>query len=387
MRGEAQRLRDLVRAGHDPREARQRETVNKRPTSEVAESWYRLAIASKYRRPEDVRSLLDRHILPTLGERQFEHLKRSDGFLLVAGIADGSSNNGRRASRVAGQVLQYLKRLDGYGVSAGLIEANRFEGIRPRDVGIVRTSRSRNLSFLELATFTRWLWSPECFASPVVRALLQILVLTGMRTGEALGAKWEHIDLEAGTWNIPPGDAERRAKSTRPHVVHLNKQTRAVLADLPHYMLASEEGTTSASPWVFASPRDPARPIDEKAAARVLRRAFDTDKRKPAKDWQPVTKGRGKRSKLPDVEPLAGIAEFTAHDLRRTFRSRLADLGVAPHIAEKCLNHELGGVLAVYDRGEYLPERKKAFDLWGRKIAALLADDTATVVEFPAKSA
>jgi len=207
----------------------------------------------------------------------------------------------------------------------------------------------------------------------MVRGLLQVLTLTGCRTGEALGAKWEHINLDAGIWTIPPGDAQRRAKSLRTHVVHLSKQAKAVFATLPRY---------EKSPWVFASPLDPAKPIDEKAAARVIRRAFDTDKRKPAKDWRPVTKGRGKRSTLPHSAPLAGVAEFAPHDLRRTFRSRLADLGVAPHVAEKCLNHDLGGVLAVYDRGEYLPERKRALELWGRKVAALVAGDTVgTVVE------
>ncbi len=248
----------------------------------------------------------------------------------------------------------------------------------------MRTPRSRNLTFEELAIFVRWLWSGECFASDSVRGLLQLLTLTGCRTGEALGAKWEHVDLRAGLWTVPPGDAERRAKSEREHVIHLSEQTKAVFAALPRYSLTDAEGALRPAPWVFASPRDPAQPIDEKAAARVIRRAFDTDKRKPSKAWQPVKKGRGKRSKLPEAGPLAGIAEFSPHDLRRTFRSRLADLGVAPHVAEKCLNHELGGVLAVYDRGEYLPERKAAFALWGRKVAALLAgkqDSTGAVVD------
>ena len=375
-RSEAQRLRDLIREGGDPRELRRRAAASDGGTTlaDVAESWFRLVIADKFRRPEQVRELLDRHILPRLGDRAIADLRRGELFLAVAGIADGSGNDGRPAARVAGQVLQYLKRLFGYAVSAGILETNPAEGIKAKDVGIARAPRSRNLTFDELATFARWLWSDQCFASDSVRALLQLLLLTGARTGEALSAKWEHVDLEAGVWHIPPGDAHRRAKSTRPHVIHLSKQARAVLASVPRY---------ENSPWVFASPLDPAKTIDEKAAARVIRRAHDTDKRKPAKDWRPTTKGRGDRSTLPSSAPLANIAEFSPHDLRRTFRSRLADLGVPPHVAEKCLNHELGGVLAVYDRGEYLPERKKALELWGRKVAALVAGDKgAVVVEF-----
>ncbi len=51
------------------------------------------------------------------------------------------------------------------------------------------------------------------------------------------------------------------------------------------------------------------------------------------------------------------------HDLRRTARSHLGALGVDVIIAEKCLNHTLGGLIDVYDRGDYLPERRKALEL------------------------
>jgi len=57
---------------------------------------------------------------------------------------------------------------------------------------------------------------------------------------------------------------------------------------------------------------------------------------------------------------LADIDRFTVHDLRRTFVSRMADIGIAPHIVEKLVNHEFGGVLAVYNRGEYMQERFEA---------------------------
>ncbi len=63
--------------------------------------------------------------------------------------------------------------------------------------------------------------------------------------------------------------------------------------------------------------------------------------------------------------------DFTPHDLRRTFASRLADLGVAPHVIEKLLNHRMVGVMAVYNRAEYWPERMAAQTLWGKKLKEL----------------
>lgn len=62
---------------------------------------------------------------------------------------------------------------------------------------------------------------------------------------------------------------------------------------------------------------------------------------------------------------------FTPHDLRRTMATRLSDMGIAPHVIEKMLNHQMTGVMAVYNRAEYLDERRHAWRLWGYKIAAL----------------
>lgn len=64
-------------------------------------------------------------------------------------------------------------------------------------------------------------------------------------------------------------------------------------------------------------------------------------------------------------------ADFTPHDLRRTFASRLADLGVAPHVIEKLLDHQMVGVMAVYNRAEYRAERYAAQVLWGRTLSRL----------------
>ena len=47
---------------------------------------------------------------------------------------------------------------------------------------------------------------------------------------------------------------------------------------------------------------------------------------------------------------------WTLHDLRRTFATTLNNMGIAPHVVEQLLGHSLGGVMAVYNRSQYLPE-------------------------------
>jgi len=49
----------------------------------------------------------------------------------------------------------------------------------------------------------------------------------------------------------------------------------------------------------------------------------------------------------------------------------MADLGVAPHVIEKLLSHQMQGVMAVYNRAEYWPERLAAQALWDAKLREL----------------
>lgn len=62
------------------------------------------------------------------------------------------------------------------------------------------------------------------------------------------------------------------------------------------------------------------------------------------------------------------MKHWTPHDLRGTASIQMANAGVYPHITEKILNHRMKGGLAVYDHGEYLPERKAAMELCWRLI-------------------
>ncbi|KWR82799.1 hypothetical protein RN01_11735 [Cupriavidus sp. SHE] len=67
-------------------------------------------------------------------------------------------------------------------------------------------------------------------------------------------------------------------------------------------------------------------------------------------------------------------APFVAHDLRRTFATRLAGLGVPPHVIEKCLNHRMQGVMAVYNQHDYAEERIAAARLWSDALTRLVQE-------------
>ncbi|VFS61405.1 Uncharacterised protein [Kluyvera cryocrescens] len=61
-----------------------------------------------------------------------------------------------------------------------------------------------------------------------------------------------------------------------------------------------------------------------------------------------------------------GVLNFTIHDLRRTARTHLEALGVNPIVAERCLNHRIKGVEGIYNRHQYLNERREALAMLGK---------------------
>jgi integrase len=77
------------------------------------------------------------------------------------------------------------------------------------------------------------------------------------------------------------------------------------------------------------------------------------------------------------LDDLCGVSHWRLHDLRRTMVSGMASLGVAPHVADKILNHVAGtisGVAAVYQRHEFMKERRDALERWGAHVVGLLRE-------------
>lgn len=76
----------------------------------------------------------------------------------------------------------------------------------------------------------------------------------------------------------------------------------------------------------------------------------------------------------------ANSGGWSAHDLRRTFSTRNHEMGVAPYIVEKMLNHSFTGMLAVYNHASYEAERRDALEAWSTWLKELTAAQPADVV-------
>jgi integrase len=78
----------------------------------------------------------------------------------------------------------------------------------------------------------------------------------------------------------------------------------------------------------------------------------------------------------------AKLLDVRLHDLRRTLRTGLAELGVNFEVAERVLNHAMPGLQAVYNRHNYLAEKRAALTLWAQHVLALTEKGEATVLAF-----
>jgi integrase len=187
-------------------------------------------------------------------------------------------------------------------------------------------ARDRVLDDTELVTV---LFAARQIGGPY-GAIVEFLALTGQRREEVARLAWEELDLEERVWTIP----KSRTKNGKTHTVHLSEQSLAVL-----------KRARRLRPLVF-SPLG-TRPFQQ----------FSSAKRQ--------------------LDQISGVRNWRLHDLRRTCVSGMARLKIAPHIADKILNHQSGtisGVAAVYQRHEFLDERKEALDRWGAHVARIVAE-------------
>jgi hypothetical protein len=70
------------------------------------------------------------------------------------------------------------------------------------------------------------------------------------------------------------------------------------------------------------------------------------------------------------------LEPWTVHDLRRTVRTGLGDLGVQPHIAEAVINHLPPKLIRTYDRNTYTAEKRDALDKWATQLKTIVAQAT-----------
>ncbi|MFL5216732.1 MAG: tyrosine-type recombinase/integrase [Microvirga sp.] len=327
-RNEAQRVLAARTEGRDPatekREARRRLMTDR--IDDLVDAFIKQHV-SKRRSAAEITRILKREIAGRWGARSVHDVTRRDVIGLVSEIVD-------RAPVAANKTLQIAKTFFNWCVGKAIIDRSPCEGVKEPTREI---PRDRVLNDDELA---RVIKAARQIEGPY-GGIVEVLALTAQRREEVAQITWDELDLQKQVWEIP----STRTKNGKPHIVHLSDLAMRVLDARPR-----------TGPHVFGSG-------DKKF------RSFGHAKAK--------------------LDKKASVSRCRLHDLRRTVVSGMARLGVPPHVADKILNHTAGtisGVAAVYQRHEFMAERKDALDAWARHLSAIVRTTTVRVEDRAAVS-
>jgi integrase len=307
----AERLAAQVTLGSDP-------AADKATSHAAAGDTFKRCLERYLARPQGKRrdttmSLVRHHLLVNLAPLHHLHIKKIDRRRVAEELSRVTMESGPvQANRARTSLIQFLK----WAIGEGYLDTNVALGTNRND----EVTRSRVLTDAEI----RAVWHG---ATDQIGDILKLLLLTALRRDEVGGLRWDEIDIDKRTINLPPG----RMKNHRPHTVPLSD---AAVAILTKYKQTKET--------VFGLNGNGYR------------------------GWSEAKKR---------VDAAAPIAPWTFHDLRRTAATKMNELGIAPHIVEAVLGHVSGfrsGVAGVYNHAQYEPEKRKALEIWEKHLGSVL---------------
>jgi integrase len=316
----ASELYAKVKLGHDP--------AADKAASKAAASLSFGSIAERFLARQKLRmrarSLTEtaRHILKNakpLHKMPLAAIDRRSIAVLLGEIADANGPVEANRTRASLSALYTWAMKEGFGENNPILNTNRQ----------VEQSRDRVLTDAELSVIWNVLDGNQ------YGDILKLLMFTGQRREEIAGLRWSEINFDKGILELPSS----RTKNRRPHQIPMSGAVTAILQ------------------------------AQTKIENRDLVFGYANG---PFQGW-----GEAKEKLDARIAATAGkpLAHWVLHDLRRTCATRMADLGVQPHIIEATLNHvsgHKGGIAGVYNRAVYSAEKAQALQLWATHIAAIV---------------
>ena len=312
-REKREQCRKWLASGLNPKtelELSTEETLKPVTVQDALEYWL-VNYARRKRGDEDlIRAQLRKHIYPKLGRYPLSRCETRHWVACFDEISEKKPKTAGRVFQISKQALRFCK-VRRYASSDALAI------LTIQDVGEPSGQRDRVLSDSELADVWRFTFNNR--QRDYYPRLLKVLVLFGARTMEARLSRWSEWDFTSWIWTVPKEHSKTREKivrsipeGIRPWLKELKRETGK-----SGFLLGSERTRQSVS-----------------------------------------LKGRRLYKEFHHNEP------WTLHDLRRTFSTGLNNIGIAPHIVELLLGHALPGVMAIYNKSLYIPEKLNALNTW-----------------------
>ncbi|EHY9870364.1 tyrosine-type recombinase/integrase [Vibrio campbellii] len=330
--------RKLIQQGINPLAERQRRQWSGIQTiDDLFKDWFEHDLKDRLKHPNIPKRVYTKEIRPVIGKLKIDQVTALDVREVIRRIVDS------HRPTIANDTLMYMKQLFRHANKLDLTQINPAAAFRVNDAGGVEESRARVLTEEEIETVFRvFRENNVSFTRENYLACCLYLVL-GVRNSELCQAPWREIDLDKAIWELPAS----RSKNGIPLTIPLPTQAVNWLQELKIRALDSE--------YVFPSRRRSKRAhMGSDTITTAIKYLFGQDKARPTKN------------------KMESVDYFVVHDLRRTFRTLASAEGIDGQVAERCLNHKLKGVEGIYNRHDFLEERRDAHQKVADRLQHLL---------------
>ena len=347
-------IRSHVKQGIDPKAKRKREQQEViRNVDDLFDDWFTNDISKRLKHPKIPLRIYQKELKPYIGELAIKDVNPRDIRSIIQTVMDSDR------SSTANQGLMYAKQLFRHAVKLNLITYNPAQAFTQSDAGGVTEGRDRALTLEEVGKVFRVFRQQNDIFTRENYLACALLLSLGVRKGELISAKWECFDFGNFVWKMPSE----------------NKTGVAITIPLPAATIPWFEELhirACGSDYLFPSRRASKRRsyISDDTLNHALAKLFGL-------------KVDGNKQPYNNMFSNVEVAHFTIHDLRRTCRSLLAAQGTPGHVAERCLNHKLKGVEGIYNRHDYLDERRDALTKLSEQLAPIINGDNKIISLHP----
>ena len=290
--------------------------------------------------------MFNKDVLPVMGNLFVEdvrkgHITQVTDPLLVRGVA-----------HLARNILKLMRQMFRFAVDRGVIDFDPTASLGITKTTTKPTERDRILSDIEIRALARQL--PDANLLKSTECAVWIALSTMCRIGELSKAKLSDLDFELNTWTIP----EENSKNGKAHTIYLSDFA------LEQFKVLKRLATSDI--WIFPNRGGSSHVCEKSITKQVGGRQSENIFSNRSKDNQALILTGGK---------------WTPHDLRRTGATMMGDLGIAPDVIEKCLNHtEENKVKRIYQRQKLEAEQGEAWQKLGERLSLLVNTDNSNVI-------
>ena len=327
--------------GRDPRDVLAAQDAGAITMAMLCKSYLEKHVRPSMRSAANFEQRLNKNVLGVIGDVRLADLHaRNINQVLDPIIARGKPTEANRA-------YENLRAMLKWAVRRGDLDRSPIDTMSKP--AAESAARERVLSDGEI----RHLWTILPTALPGSKAcqrIVRLCLVTGQRVGEVAGMRADELDLKKQVWSLPGS----RTKNANAHTVPLSDLAVTIIKDA---LADTSAGCEYVFPGAVGS-------IDAHAVATTLRRAHTATKTRP----------RGRFD----------MAPFTAHDLRRTSLTGLAQLGTAPIVIGAVANHlsvtKSSVTFISYVKHNYAEEKAHALSAWAERLTGIIDGGAAQVL-------